>query len=135
MKNSFKTNIATTIGLIGIFAVLTAFTIPSPWDIPEKYKKMKNPTKATKQSLMIGKMLYNKHCKSCHGSNGEGDGPKARRLETTMRDFGNDEVKNQADGVLYYKSFIGRGEMPNFEKDIPEKEDRWFIINYMRSFE
>jgi len=105
---------------------------PGPWDIPSKYKKMENPHAGDKSLDRVGKMLYSKHCKSCHGNKGEGDGPKAKQLETWCGDFTSEEFQAQSDGVLYYQSFIGRDEMPNFEKKIPEEEDRWAVINYLR---
>jgi len=49
-------------------------------------------------------------------------------------DFSTDTFKAQSDGAIYYKSFIGRDEMPNFEKKITEEEDRWLLVNYMRNF-
>ena len=36
------------------------------WKVPAKYETMKNPTNP-KVDLNIGKSLYAKHCKSCHG--------------------------------------------------------------------
>ena len=74
------------------------------------------------------------HCKSCHGKEGYGDGTKAKELETPMRDLTSDEVLEQTDGELYYKSFIGRDEMPNFEKKIQSETDRWALVAYMRKF-
>ncbi|MCF8301754.1 MAG: cytochrome c [Bacteroidales bacterium] len=120
--------------------MLMAFTAPQdkkkgePWDIPEKYQKMENPHKGDKGMVRIGKMLYSKHCKSCHGNRGQGDGPRARQLETFPGDFTSEEFQERKAGVLYYQSFIGRDEMPNFEKEIPVEEDRWAIINYLRTF-
>jgi len=35
--------------------------------------------------------------------------------------------------VIYYQSFVGRDEMPNFEKKITEEEDRWAIVNFIRT--
>ena len=35
----------------------------------------------------IGKMLYAKHCKSCHGDDGLGDSFKSPELETYSGDF------------------------------------------------
>lgn len=119
--------------------VLLAFTLPQDkkmggaWDVPAKYKTMKNTFKDDASLLKVGKMMYSKHCKSCHGSKGLGDGPKAASLETGMRSFASSEFQVQADGVIYYQSFVGRNEMPNFEKKIPDDEDRWAIVNYMRS--
>lgn len=106
---------------------------PAPWDIPEKYQKMENPYAGDKSLDRVGKILYAKHCKSCHGNKGEGDGPKAKQLETHIIDFNSEQFQSQSDGVIYYQSIIGRDEMPNFEKKIPEEEDRWAVINYIRS--
>lgn len=105
-----------------------------PWVIPGKYKAMKNPIAGDKGSIPIGKSLYNKHCKSCHGAKGHGDGPKSLDLKVTPRSFTSKEIKAFKPGELYYMSFIGRDEMPNFEKKIPDTEDRWSIINYIATF-
>lgn len=104
------------------------------WNVPDKYKKMTNPTDPSdEEGLDIGKDLYNKHCKSCHGKEGLGDGPKAAEVEGDLGDFSSAEFQKQSDGVIYYKSIIGRDDMPNFEKKIPDAEDRWYVINYVRS--
>ncbi len=95
---------------------------------------MKNPTSADAEGLKIAKSLYKKHCKSCHGKKGYGDGNKADELEGEMPDITTKEYKAQLPGVKYYQSFIGRDEMPNFEKKISDEEDRWLIINYMETF-
>lgn len=102
------------------------------WAAPAKYKSMKNPHKASKDADGVGKALYKQHCASCHGKQGYGDGKKAGNLDSEMRDFTTKAVQGQSDGVLYYKSFIGRDEMPNFTKKIPSKEDRWLLVNYLR---
>lgn len=120
----------------GIFAMLVSFDNQNdPWEIPEKYMKMENPTDpGDKECINVGKALYNKHCKSCHGSEGFGDGKKAGEIETEMPDITTDEYKAQKPGAKYFQSFIGRDDMPNFEKKIQSDEDRWCIINYMESF-
>lgn len=109
--------------------------VGGPWDIPAKYKTMENPHAADKSLVRVGKMLFTKHCKSCHGAEGLGDGTKAAALNTYPGDFTSDEFKKQAPGVLYYKSIIGRNEMPNFEKKIPDEEDQWAVIMYMLTLE
>ncbi len=136
MKSKMKIVLA-SVAVLAVMVVLQSFSIlqekPKPWEVPTKYEKMKNPT-ADAPDLKIGKLLYNKHCKSCHGTKGLGDGPKAKKLDTSAGDFSKD-LKGQSDGALFYKSLIGRDEMPNYEKDIPEAEDMWNIVNYMRTFE
>ena len=73
----------------GIFAIaLMAFipksTYQDPWPVPDTYKNKVNPLKGNAESLVTGKTLYNQHCKSCHGTKGKGDGPKASQLHKQM---------------------------------------------------
>ncbi len=128
-----KLNSILTFGALFTFLVaLVAFTTPQDaWVAPAKYKTMQNKYKGA-DTDGVGKDLYNQHCKSCHGKEGFGDGTKAKELKTEMRDLTSEEVQAQADGELYYKSFIGRDEMPNFEKKITGEEDRWMVVNFMR---
>jgi mono/diheme cytochrome c family protein len=116
-----------------MFVAFTAFLNQGdPWDIPSKYKSMKNPSDTSdKECMDVGKSLFDKHCKSCHGSEGFGDGKKAGEIDTPMPDLTTSEYKSQGDGVKYYQSFIGRKDMPNFEKKITSEEDRWCVINYI----
>lgn len=102
------------------------------WKVPAKYEKMKNPTKASSENLAIGKSLYSKHCKSCHGSKGYGDGTKADNLEGDLGDFSSKVFQSQSDGALFYKSYIGRKDMPSYEKKMSE-EDMWITVNFMRT--
>ncbi|MCF8298978.1 MAG: c-type cytochrome [Saprospiraceae bacterium] len=136
MKTTIKRNLLIIGVIFSASLVLFAFTTTkqNPWVVPAKYKSMKNPTKADKGNLAIGKTLFNKHCKSCHGTAGKGDGPKAMSIEEKIRSFASAEFKAQTPGEIYYKSFIGRDNMPNFEKKLPDVEDRWFIVNYMATF-
>ena len=104
------------------------------WVVPETAQKVKNPTdKSSKEDLAIGKTLYSKYCQSCHGKEGYGDGPKAKELKGEVGDFSSSKFQSQADGVLFYKMTTGRDDMPSFEKKIPDAEDRWLIINYIRT--
>ena len=103
------------------------------WDIPEKYKTMENKFKGDASLNKVGKILYLKHCRSCHGSQGEGDGPKAGSLKTKINSLTSAEFQANSDGVIYYQSFIGRDEMPNYESKIPDDEDRWALVNYIRT--
>ena len=123
------------IGLLMVSAIFFSFTYDQekPWEVPEKYDKMANPVKSDAESIKIGKGLWTKHCVSCHGKTGAGDGTKAAQLETPMEDISTSAVQEQSDGALYYKISEGRDEMPSFKKKIPEAEDLWAVVNYMRS--
>ena len=139
MKTKLINRLIVLAGTIAIAFAFMAFISPqdgqkkgAPWDIPSKYVKMENPY-ADADLDKVGKMLYSKHCKSGHGNSGLGDGPKAKQLETFPGDFTSEDFQSGADGELYYKSFVGRDEMPNYEKKITDEEDRWAIINYLRT--
>jgi len=104
-----------------------------PWPVPDKYKNMANPVKSDATSIAAGKELYNQHCKSCHGTKGKGDGPKAAQLDTECGDFTKATFTAQTDGAIFYKTSEGRKDMPSFKKKIPETNDIWSVVNYMRS--
>src|SRR5687767_11125774 len=97
--------------LLAVSAVIviigTAFTFKlqekKPWPVPDNYKKMKNPVASNAESIADGKALWTTHCKSCHGSKGLGDGPKAAQLKTEAGDFSKADVQTQTDGSIFYK--------------------------------
>ena len=123
-----------TIGVVTLVLFSFTIVIQDEWIVPDKYVNMQNPTdKTDKENLSIGKSLYSKHCKSCHGKEGYGDGSKAAEQEGDLGDFSSSEFQSQTDGELYFKSTIGRNDMPEFNKKIGDAEDRWLIVNYMRT--
>lgn len=124
------------IGMLMVSSLLYSFTYyqTKPWAVPEKNAKMANPIKADEESLKIGKAVWTKHCASCHGKTGAGDGSKAAQLETAMEDLSASAVQGQSDGELYYKVSEGRDEMPTFKKKISDTEELWSVVNYMRTF-
>ena len=121
-----------TLGVISFALVSFTKLAQEEWKVPAKYEKMTNPEEASKENIALGKNLYSKHCKSCHGKNGEGDGPKADEVDGDLGDFTSKEFQAQSDGALFYKSYIGRLDMPNFEKKMSE-EDMWLTVHYMRT--
>lgn len=131
MKNSV---IILLIGFLclGIYSFTSDFQ--EEWVVPAEHQTKKNPTDASdKENMAIGKSLYSKHCKSCHGAEGYGDGPKAADMKGDLGDFSTADFQAQSDGTLFYKTSVGRDDMPEFVKKIPEDEDRWLIVNYLRT--
>ena len=120
-------------GSVAILLISMAFTMQEPWEVPAKYKNMKNPIANDDASVKAGAMLYKKHCASCHGKVGLGDGVKARQLETSCGDFSGEEYQGQTDGDHFYKTKFGRNEMPAYDKKVPD-DDIWKMVNYMRTF-
>ena len=118
------------------FAGTVMYLMPTqkePWPVPDNYQKMVNPVKSNPESLKDGKALWSQHCQSCHGKKGSGDGPKAAELKTEPGDFALAEVQKQTDGSLFYKISEGRKDMPGFKKKIPDHDDTWNIVNFIRT--
>lgn len=105
-----------------------------PWIVPDKYLKMNNPVNADARSINAGKSLYIKNCLDCHGKKGLGDGTKVPDLKSVPSDMTKAGFQSQSDGSLFYKITEGRGDMPRSKKDLPEDEDRWNLVNYVRTF-
>ena len=120
-------------GLIGISFTIKNSEQPKPWKVPDNFKNMKNPIASDATSIADGKALYTTHCKSCHGAKGLGDGPKAAQLKTESGDFSKAVVQSQTDGELFYKMSEGRDDMPNFKKKLPEADERWSLVNFIRT--
>jgi mono/diheme cytochrome c family protein len=105
---------------------------PKPWDVPANFKSMKNPVTKGDASTKAGLTLYTKSCASCHGKAGLGDGVKARSLKDFPGDFSKADFQKQTDGDLFYKTKIGRAEMPKYEGKLTD-DDIWNLVNYMRT--
>ena len=135
MKKKLITLVFMVSGLF-FFSLLSGFKPfdqQKEWPVPEKYVKMQNPVKADAESLKEGKSLWIKHCQSCHGKSGLGDGSKAAQLKTTVEDLTIPSIQKQTDGAFFYKTSEGREDMPSFKKKIPDQDDIWNLVNYMRS--
>ena len=97
--------------------------------------KIKNPVKATAESIEAGKTTYNKYCKFCHNEGGTGNGALAPKdthppnLVDATWDHGS------TDGEIFTN--IKEGIGPKFDmkpmKAKMKDEDIWNVINYLRS--
>jgi mono/diheme cytochrome c family protein len=129
-SRSLKSILAVSMVLLFGIALMSSVAPQKPWDVPAKFKTMKNPSKS---DVAAGKELWNKNCASCHGKTGIGDGPKARTLETFPVDFAKPAFQGQTDGDIFYKTKTGRGEMPKYDGKIGDDEI-WQIVNFTRTF-
>jgi mono/diheme cytochrome c family protein len=132
MKKIFAL-LTVVLGIAGISFTVKYNSDQKPWPVPDNYKNMKNPVAPDAASIADGKALWATHCKSCHGAKGLGDGPKAAQLKTEPGDFSKANVQSQTDGALFYKLSEGRDDMPNFKKKLPEADERWSLVNFIRA--
>ena len=136
MKTLTKLFISSFVALMCVALInlnVSAQAQPKPWDVPANFKAMKNPIARGDASDNAGKVLYVKHCASCHGKTGLGDGVKARALKDPVGDLSEASYQNQTDGEHFYKTKFGRGEMPKYEGKLSD-DDIWNTVNYMRTF-
>ena len=99
------------------------------WQAPATEAAKKNPVAANQTSTAAGQKLYTKHCASCHGPSGEGDGSAAADLGIHPARLS--ESRSQSDGALFWKITTGKKPMPGYGAKLSET-DRWNLINYIR---
>ena len=74
---------------------------------------IENPTQLTAESLERGKILFDRFCVLCHGSEGKGDGIIAKKIGE-LPDFTKADFRDQPDGCIYFAITNGA----NFKKAV-----------------
>jgi cytochrome c553 len=109
------------------------------WELPEDADKTKNPVEATAESIEKGKALYFEkskgNCVFCHGDTGTGNEANMPRLRRKPADLTNKvRMTAMTDGEVFWKITKGiTGIMPAGEKKMPTAEERWHVVNYVRT--
>ena len=105
--------------------------------ISASYQGLRNPLPADPRVITEGKRLFMANCSSCHGDQGEGDGPAAAGLSPPPANL-RWAVRRPMAGDGYLMWAIGEGgvqigsAMPAF-KDALSEADRWRIIKFLRT--
>jgi len=97
---------------------------------------VKNPVKATPESIAAGKKLYDTQCVTCHGATGKGDGKMAASIpDPKPSDLTDAEWKHgSTDGEIFTVIKDGakgtgmRGYGARMKPD-----DMWNVVNYLRT--
>lgn len=63
---------------------------------------------------------YKAKCAMCHGADGKGDTPMAKKMGA--HDFASQEVQSQSDAQLTEIIAKGKNKMPGYEKSLKETE-------------
>jgi mono/diheme cytochrome c family protein len=107
--------------------------------IPPEYADLTNPIPADAASLARGQALYQANCATCHGDEGQGDGPAAAGMDPPPAPIAH-TAQMLSDAYLFYRLSAGgdmapfNSAMPAFEDSLDEHE-RWDVINYVRSLD
>jgi hypothetical protein len=112
------------------------------YEIPEIARNRRNPVLRTDLSLRGAQTLWRKHCETCHGATGRGDGPNARLHEQRKghapRNLTNPKVQeNLTDGEIFWRISKGIIEddkviMPKYEEKIASETERWQLVLFVR---
>ena len=104
---------------------------------PATADRQLNPTTADSalkaESLIRGDTLFHTFCAVCHGNAAAGDGPVGPKLGAPS--LLTDKARNLSDGYLYSMIRYGKGGMPRYGDKVYRHEDRWAIVNYLRSLQ
>lgn len=98
----------------------------------------RSPTQFAARSIVDGAALYPRHCASCHGESGAGDGPAAKGLALSPADLTLPHLFEHSDGELFWRLAQGfpgaRGQMamPGFRSVLSDGQI-WDLIDYLRA--
>lgn len=109
------------------------------WEAPAAERARVNPVASSPAALLKAQALYQKHCASCHGDKGDGDGPAEEFNTEPATDLTDPAVQARlTDGEILWKMTKGRRSgadvvMPGIANRVPSEEDRWKLVLYVRS--
>jgi cbb3-type cytochrome c oxidase subunit III len=99
----------------------------------DEAQKLKNPVPGGDESIEAGKKGYKRHCASCHGPNGKGDGGMALSggspsdLTDETWDYGS------TDGEIFVSIRDGvSNDMLAYKEKLTDKQI-WEVVHYIRS--
>jgi mono/diheme cytochrome c family protein len=121
-------------GLVLALAAMTSLSAQNPGGSPAG-KALKNPVKATADSIAAGQAAYARNCRFCHGPEAKGNGPMAPK-DTHPSDLTDAKWdRGSTDGEIFM--VIRDGAAPEMKmkgyKGRLSDNDMWNIVNYLRS--
>ncbi|MCB0172165.1 MAG: cytochrome c [Anaerolineae bacterium] len=109
-------------------------------EAPANYQDMTNPLAGNAEAIAAGQKIYEANCVTCHGPQGEGDGPAAAALDPQPASLADKAMmQDLSDGYLFWRVSEG-GAMPPFNsamlawKGTLSEEEIWQVISYVRTF-
>jgi putative copper export protein len=83
-----------------------------------------SPTGFAAAAIVRGEGLYQADCASCHGANGQGNGPAAASLPVHPADLTARGLQDYSDGDLYWLAGHAAGTT---------EDERWDLVDYLRA--
>jgi mono/diheme cytochrome c family protein len=105
---------------------------PTPHRHPEA-QKLKNPIPSDGSSIEEGRKLYLRHCASCHGPSGKGDGSMALAGGTPANLTDETWDHGSSNGEIFVVIRDGTSSDMEPYKDRLTEKQMWQLVNYIRS--
>ena len=91
------------------------------------------PTTAPAPGARGGQEVFEIYCSACHGFQGTGDGTIAAYFP--VKSLLTPTARGYSDGFLYSIIRYGRGLMPMYGDKIYRPDERWAVVEYVRSLQ
>jgi len=102
---------------------------------PASAKKLKNPLTVTEADIKRGGELYDEHCASCHGTNGQAKTEVAAGMKVKPTDLTGKVITDLTEGEIYWviTNGIKASGMPVYKVKLNDRA-RWQITLYIQRF-
>ena len=111
---------------------------PYHLDYKAAERNLSNPytNENTPEILGRGKEYFRVYCAVCHGERATGDSLVAGKMMAVKPpSLLTSRVINYSDGRLFHIITDGQGLMSGYASQISSEDDRWAIINYLRTLQ
>lgn len=106
-----------------------------PMPMPDASPSLPNPVPADALSLAEGRQVFSRHCASCHGPEGRGDGTAGRALTPPPSDLTDGTwTHGSSDGDIFtlIRDGASHTAMRGYAGTLNTRE-LWSTVNYLRS--
>lgn len=98
-------------------------------------KTLENPLQPTLVVLRRGQKLFDDYCRTCHGVEGQGDGPiVGPALFPAPPSLHTQAARDFKDGRMFHVITRGQNTMPSYADKLTV-EDRWAVIHFVRALQ
>jgi mono/diheme cytochrome c family protein len=99
--------------------------------------KLKNPYAGSSDTkiLDLGRRKFDTYCAVCHGYEGKGDGPVSVKMALKPPPVISEKIIKMSDGGIYHIITDGQGVMSSYAYQLVDENERWAIVNYIRSLQ
>jgi mono/diheme cytochrome c family protein len=96
-------------------------------------KQLVHPNTPPAPGARTGQQVFEIYCSVCHGYQGAGDGTVASYI--AVKSLLTPTARGYSDGMIYSILRYGRGLMPMYGDKITRPDERWAVVEYVRSLQ